>query len=223
MTAPVRRTATNPSRSGASAATTVPNAASRITSVSGNPSPSPTASWCLETSWKFDQIAGVPITRVLAPPSSETIARLSVVAKSIASWSFPRKRIGSSAARPSSKTAGLGAGRMLGYRPSVRSARTSAARVRTLLGDSTKTAMRTPRKVGKRSRRSPARTDWLPGTSQPPPDRWSVWWSENHAPARRSASQSESTSHRRRAAVSASRPRIPSTAEEVTRRSAAVV
>ena len=64
MTAPLRNTAAAPSASGATAATTVPKAASRISRISGKPISSPCFSCCFDTVWKFDQTAASPITRV---------------------------------------------------------------------------------------------------------------------------------------------------------------
>ena len=64
MTAPETNTAAKPSASGATAATTVPNAASRMSRISGKPIVSPRASCRFDTCWKFDQIAGSPSTRV---------------------------------------------------------------------------------------------------------------------------------------------------------------
>jgi len=55
------------------------------------------------------------------------------------------------------------------------------------------------------------RIDWLPGTSQPPPERWSVWWSENQPPAASSTSQAAITARRRRATAPARRARELST------------
>ncbi len=79
MTAPVRKTAANPSASGAAAAARVPKAASRMRRMSGNPISSPRVSWCFAASSKFDQIAGSPITFVCA----STSWRRSFVASSI--------------------------------------------------------------------------------------------------------------------------------------------
>jgi len=62
----------------------VPKPASRISRISGKPSSSPPASWRFDTSWKFDQIAGSPITRVCTAGRVCTSARRSRVAWSIA-------------------------------------------------------------------------------------------------------------------------------------------
>ncbi len=64
MTAPLRNTAANPSASGAPAATTVPNAATRMSRISGKPTASLRLSCCFDTCWKFDHTAGSPRTRV---------------------------------------------------------------------------------------------------------------------------------------------------------------
>ena len=84
MTAPLRNTAAKPSASGAAAATSVPKPASRISRMSGKPIDSPRASSFFETLWKFDQIAGSPITRVCAVGVVCTSACRSRVASSIA-------------------------------------------------------------------------------------------------------------------------------------------
>ena len=100
MTAPLRNTAANPSASGATAATSVPKPASRISRISGKPSVSPRASCFFETSWKFDQIAGSPITRVCAAAVVCTSARRRCVASSIAFELFPRYASGRNTALP---------------------------------------------------------------------------------------------------------------------------
>ena len=94
MTAPVRKTAAKPSAIGATAATTVPKPASRISRISGKPISSPRASCRFDTSWKFDQIAGSPITsvcrsRVCIAGVVRTSACLSCVASSIAFDDLP--------------------------------------------------------------------------------------------------------------------------------------
>ena len=81
---------------GAMAATSVPNPASKIRRISGNPSSSPLASWCFDTVWKFDQIAGSPITFVV----ESTKRWRSIVASSIAFEALPVYVTGMSAAPP---------------------------------------------------------------------------------------------------------------------------
>jgi hypothetical protein len=52
--------------------------------MSGNPIASPRASCFFETSWKFDQMAGSPMTRVYTAGVVPTSARRRRVASSIA-------------------------------------------------------------------------------------------------------------------------------------------
>jgi hypothetical protein len=49
---------------------------------------------------------------------------------------------------------------------------------------------------GKRSSSRVTRSDWLPGTSQPPPERYEVWWNENQAHEARITSQTATTARR---------------------------
>ena len=58
------------------------------------------------------------------------------------------------------------------------------------------------------------RTDGLPGTSQPPPVRWSLCRSENDAPAASSTSHTPTTARRRRDTSRPSRASATSTAVE---------
>ena len=66
--------------------------------MSGNPIVSPRASCFFETLWKFDQIAGSPITRVRALGVVCTSALRSRVASSIALELFPRYASGTNTA-----------------------------------------------------------------------------------------------------------------------------
>ena len=84
MIAPLRKTAANPSASGVPAATTVPNAATRMSRISGKPTASPRLSCCFDTCWKFDQTAGSPRTRVCTVAVVWTSWRRRRVAMSIA-------------------------------------------------------------------------------------------------------------------------------------------
>src|SRR3954471_8779917 len=58
---------------------------------------------------------------------------------------------------------------------------------------------------------SATRIDALPGTSQPPPERWSLWCSENQPPAAMNESQTRRTARRRFDTVVASPARKLST------------
>ncbi len=64
---------------------------------------------------------------------------------------------------------------------------------------------------GNRSSTPAVWSDALPGTSQPPPERRSLWCSENQPPAARSASQTAMTARRRRETAAASLPSRDST------------
>ncbi len=58
--------------------------------MSGNPIDSPRCNCCLDTVWKFDQIAGSPITRVCTSGAVCTIACRSFVAASMDPDAAPR-------------------------------------------------------------------------------------------------------------------------------------
>src|SRR5439155_878320 len=78
--------------------------------------------------------------------------------------------------------------------PSRATSRRTSARRGDTCGPRTKTMKAGVVTLGKLASSSSAtRIDGLPGTSQPPPERWSLWWSENHPPAARSASQTATT------------------------------
>ena len=210
MTAPERNTAAKPSASGATAATTVPKAASRMSRISGKPTASPRASCRFDTCWKFDQIAGSPSTRVCTVALVWTSARRSFVASSIELDVAPWKPTGRNAARPpSTRTARPGWRR--GSRRSCGSIAAMRAWTAPGLAPVTKSVNVGGVTPGNVSRSCETRIDALPGTSQPPPVRWSVWWSENHAPPASSASQTAMTARRRRETPLASRARTAST------------
>ena len=109
---------------------------------SGKPVPSPSASCFFAISWKSDQIAPSPSTRVFAPPASETTAFRSLPAKSMSSW--PVKRYGMSTALPPRKRCGGPFGWRSLWRDVTPLTRATAARAAAGDDASTNTAMRLP-------------------------------------------------------------------------------
>ncbi len=204
MTAPETNTAAKPSASGATAATTVPKAASRMSRISGKPIASPRASCRFDTCWKFDQTAGSPSTRVCTAGLVWTNAWRSFVASSIELDVAPTKLTGRSAARPPASSTGV-PGRSRGVPRNAGWIAASRSCTAVALEPVTKNVNVGGVTPGNVSISFDTRIEALPGTSQPPPLRWSVWCTENHALPARSTSQTAITARRRRDTALASR------------------
>ena len=204
MTAPETNTAAKPSASGATAATTVPKAASRMSRISGKPIASPRASCRFDTCWKFDQIAGSPSTRVCTAGARlhERVAELRRLVDRVGRGADEVDR---QQRRPSAGEQHGRAGRSRGVPRSAGSI--AASRVCTACGlePVTKNVNVGGVTPGNVSISFDTRIEALPGTSQPPPLRWSVWCSENHALPARSTTQTAITARRRRETALASR------------------